>query len=166
MSYTDLQTNLCPMGSLTRQPYDESQNPRNIPSLKLTGTVSLGDCSTMSTKWPHWQSRRFRGPEKKKNSPAGHCKDCGYPRSASIPCRWPCTVPNSGVRVSRWEPFSGHNTLLLPCHWKPYPGHGNPQLQWGERYMGHNSAVQPKPSILWHISEMCSSCGTCKYVCV
>ena len=43
MSYTDLQTNLCPMGSITRQPYDESQNPTNIPSLKLTSTVSLGN---------------------------------------------------------------------------------------------------------------------------
>ena len=40
MSNTDVQTQLCPVGSLTRQPYDEPKNPRDIRSLKLTSTVS------------------------------------------------------------------------------------------------------------------------------
>ena len=56
------------MGSLTRQPYDESKYPGNIPSLKLTGTVSLGNAAQCQQSGPIDSSEGSEDLKRKKRT--------------------------------------------------------------------------------------------------
>ena len=138
----------------------------NWPALSAKGMQH------MSTKWPDWQSRWFRGPEKKKDSTAGHCQGLRLSKE------WVNTLSMAMSGTKLWCAGLRMETLSGPQHAAPSPSLKNltvdkeitsfkPKICFGLKDTWETTLqCNQKPLILWHISEMCSSCGTCKCVCV